>query len=151
GGVRRTILVLYAAVAILGLIAVVNVGNLLLAHAAGRRREMAVRRALGAAKSAIVRQLLVQSVLLAAAGGIIGAAGGVGGTQALTMLFASSLPRTGEIHIDLFVAAATAIATISAGIAFGIGPALVASGVDPDGVLRTAAHDVGGHRAARVR
>ncbi len=68
GDARRSILVLYAAVAILGLIAVVNVGNLLLAHAAGRRREMAVRRALGAAKSAIVRQMLVQSLVVGGGG-----------------------------------------------------------------------------------
>ncbi|HEV8445417.1 MAG TPA: ABC transporter permease [Gemmatimonadaceae bacterium] len=151
GGVRRTILVLYAAVAILGLIAVVNVGNLLLAHAAGRRREMAVRRALGAAKSAIVRQLLVQSVVLAVAGGVIGATVGVVGTQALRTFLATSLPRMGEIHLDLVVAAATAIATVIAGITFGIGPALVASGVDPDGVLRASALDAGGNRAARIR
>jgi putative ABC transport system permease protein len=151
GGVRRTILVLYAAVAILGLIAVVNVGNLLLAHAAGRRREMAVRRALGAAKSAIVRQLLVQSVVLAAAGGLIGAAAAVAGTEMLRTLLAASLPRAGEIHLDVVVVAVTAIATVVAGIAFGIGPAVVASGVDPDGVLRASALDTGGHRAARIR
>jgi putative ABC transport system permease protein len=151
GDARRSILVLYAAVAILGLIAVVNVGNLLLAHAAGRRREMAVRRALGAAKSVIVRQLLVQSLVLAATGGAIGAAVGVAGTEALRSLLAASLPRAGEIHLDVAVIAITALATIAAGIAFGIGPALVASSVDPDGVLRASALEAGGHRAARIR
>ena len=151
GDARRSIFVLYAAVAILGLIAVVNVGNLLLAHAVGRRREMAVRRALGAAKAVIVRQLLVQSLMLAAAGGVIGAAVGVAGTDALRTLLAASLPRAGEIHLDLAVVAATAFATIAAGIAFGIGPALVASSVDPDGVLRASALEAGGHRAARIR
>ena len=151
GDARRSILVLYAAVAILGLIAVVNVGNLLLAHAAGRRREMAVRRALGAAKSVIVRQLLVQSLVLAAAGGVIGAAVGVAGTEALRALLAASLPRAGEIHLDFAVVAATALATVAAGIAFGIGPALVASSVDPEGVLRASALEAGGHRAARIR
>jgi predicted permease len=151
GDARRSILVLYAAVAILGLIAVVNVGNLLLAHAAGRRREMAVRRALGAAKSVIVRQLLVQSLVLAATGGAIGAAVGVAGTEALRSLLAASLPRAGEIHLDVAVIAITALATIAAGIAFGIGPALVASSVDPDGVLRASALEAGSHRAARIR
>jgi predicted permease len=151
GDARRSILVLYAAVAILGLIAVVNVGNLLLAHAAGRRREMAVRRALGAAKSVIARQLLVQSLVLAAAGGVIGAAVGVAGTEALRTFLAASLPRAAEIHLDVAVIAVTAFATIAAGIAFGIGPALVASSVDPDGVLRASAFEAGGHRAARIR
>jgi ABC-type lipoprotein release transport system permease subunit len=115
GDARRSILVLYAAVAILGLIAVVNVGNLLLAHAAGRHREMAVRRALGAAKSVILRQLLVQSLVLAMAGGVIGAAVGVAGTEALRTLLAASLPRAAEIHLDVAVIAVTAIATIAAG------------------------------------
>ncbi len=151
GAARRTILVLYAAVAMFGLIAVVNVGNLLLAHAAGRRREMAVRRALGADKSAIIGQLLVQSLVMAAAGGVVGGAAGIAGTEALRALLATSLPRTGEIHLDMFVVGVTAVATIAAGIGFGIGPALVASSVDPDGVLRANALDAGGHRAGRIR
>ncbi len=151
GGVRRSLLVLYAAVAMLALIAVVNVGNLLLAHAVGRRREMAVRRALGASKSTIVQQLLVQSLVLAAAGGAVGTAAGVAGTAALRALLGASLPRSGEIRLDGAAVVVTAIITILAGIAFGIGPALVASSVDPDGALRASALDAGGHRAARVR
>ena len=151
GGVRRTLFVLYAAVLLLALIAVVNVGNLLLAHAVGRRREMAVRRALGADKPAIVGQLLVQSVLLAVVGGVIGLAVGLAGTSALRHLLGMSLPRPGEIHLDGAAVVVTALMTIAAGVAFGIGPALVASSVDPDGVLRASALDAGGHRATRVR
>jgi putative ABC transport system permease protein len=88
---------------------------------------------------------------LAATGGAIGAAVGVAGTEALRSLLAASLPRAGEIHLDVAVIAITALATIAAGIAFGIGPALVASSVDPDGVLRASALEAGGHRAARIR
>ncbi len=151
GGVRRSLLVLYGAVAMLALIAVVNVGNLLLAHAVGRRREMAVRRALGAGKSVIVRQLLVQSLVLAAVGGSIGVVAGVAGTSALRALLGASLPRSGDIHLDATAVIVTALVTVLAGIAFGIGPALVASSVDPDGVLRASALDAGGHRATRMR
>jgi putative ABC transport system permease protein len=151
GGVRRTLFVLYGAAALLALIAVVNVGNLLLAHAVARRREMAVRRALGAAKSAIVGQLLVQSLLLALVGGAIGGAVGVAGTAALRALLGGALPRTGDIRLDAAAIAVTTLVTIVAGFAFGVGPALVASGVDPDGVLRASALDAGGNRAARIR
>jgi putative ABC transport system permease protein len=151
GGVRRSLFVLYVAVVILALIAVVNVGNLLLAHAAGRRREMAVRRALGAGKATIVRQLLVQSLLLAVAGGVVGIVAGIAGTSALRTLLSVSLPRTGEVRLDAAVLVVTALLTIGAGVAFGIGPAFVASSVDPEGVLRAGALDAGGHRAARLR
>ncbi len=151
GGVRRSLLVLYGAAAMLALIAIVNVGNLLLAHAVGRRREMAVRRALGAAKSTIVQQLLVQSLLLAAAGGAVGASAGIAGTAALRALLAASLPQTGEIRLDAIAIVVTALVAIFAGLAFGIGPALIASGVDPDGALRASAPDAGSHRTTRVR
>jgi putative ABC transport system permease protein len=94
---------------------------------------------------------LVQSLVMATAGGVVGGAAGIAGTEALRALLATSLPRTGEIHLDMFVVGVTAVATIAAGIGFGIGPALVASSVDPDGVLRANALDAGGHRAGRIR
>ena len=136
GNVRRSLLVLLGAVGLLVLIAVANVGNLLLAHAAGRRRELAVRRALGASAGQIVRQFLVQSSMLAAAGGALGVLAGTLGMRALKTLLPSTLPLLSSVGIDGAVLA-TCIAVIAgAGLLFGIGPALLGSRVDPEGALR---------------
>lgn len=151
GGVRRSVLVLYAAVALLMLIAVVNVGNLFLAHAVGRRREMAVRRALGGSKSTIVRQLLVQSVMLALLGGSLGVAIGAAGTAALRAFLGAILPRTGDIRLDVSVLVLSVVVIVAAGLAFGVGPALISSEVDPGGILRASALETGGHLAGRLR
>ena len=136
GNVKRSLLVLLGAVGLLVLIAVANVGNLLLAHAAGRRRELAVRRALGASAGQIVRQFLVQSSMLAAAGGALGVLAGTLGMRALKTLLPSTLPLLSSVGIDGAVLA-TCIAVIAgAGLLFGIGPALLGSRVDPEGALR---------------
>ncbi|HEY2854286.1 MAG TPA: ABC transporter permease [Gemmatimonadaceae bacterium] len=136
GNVRRSLLVLLGAVGLLVLIAVANVGNLLLAHAAGRRRELALRRALGASAGQIVRQFLVQSLMLAVAGGAFGVLAGTLGMRALKTLLPSTLPLLSSVGIDGAVLA-TCIAVIAgAGLLFGIGPALLGSRVDPEGALR---------------
>src|SRR5581483_5661028 len=91
GNVRQTLVVLLGAVAVLILIASANVGNLLLVHAIGRERELAIRRALGATRGRLARHLLVQSVLLAAAGGSLGVAVGYAGLRGLKSILPSTL------------------------------------------------------------
>ncbi|HKW48204.1 MAG TPA: ABC transporter permease, partial [Gemmatimonadaceae bacterium] len=139
GDVRRSLFVLLGAVGLLVLIAVANVGNLMLAHASGRRRELAVRRALGASQAQIARQLLVQSLTIAAGGGALGILAGGFGSRLLRASLPSTLPMRSAVTVDWSVLAVCSIVTIGAGLCFGIGPALLASRVDPDGALRAGA------------
>ena len=141
GDVRRSLLVLLGAVGLLVLIAVANVGNLMLAHASGRRRELAVRRAIGASQGQIARQLLVQSLTIAASGGVLGILAGSVGLRLLKSILPSTLPMLSAVRIDWGVLAVCSIVTIGAGLLFGIGPALLASRVDPDGALRAGASE----------
>ena len=151
GNVRRSLLVLLGAVALLVLIAVANVGNLLLAHAAGRRRELAVRRALGASTGQIVRQLLVQSLLLAAAGGALGVTAGALGMRALKALLPSTLPMLSSVGVDGGVLATCVVVIVGAGLLFGIGPAMLGSRVDPEGALRAGAAESSSRSHSRMR
>lgn len=139
GGVKRSLLVLLGAVGLLVLIAVANVGNLLLAHAAGRRRELAVRRALGATRGQLLRQLLVQSLLLAVGGGALGFLAGAFGIRALTTILPTTLPMVSTVGIDGGVLATCAAIVLGAGLLFGIGPAVIGSRVDMEGALRAGA------------
>jgi predicted permease len=141
GDVRRSLLVLLGAVGLLVLIAVANVGNLMLAHASGRRRELAVRRALGASQRQIILQLLVQSLAIALAGGALGVVVGALCLKLLKTILPARLPMLSAVHVDWSVLAVCSGVTIAAGLLFGIGPALLASRVDPDGALRAGASE----------
>jgi predicted permease len=128
GSVRTALLVLLAAVGFIVMIAGANVGNLLLMRAAGRRREIAVRTALGATRRRVLAQMLVESVVLALGGAAVGVALGAFGVRVLARHCRPNTPRLSSITLDAPVLALCAGLAILLGIAFGLAPALLASG-----------------------
>jgi putative ABC transport system permease protein len=136
GNVRQSLLVLLGAVAFVLLIAGANLGNLMLVAAIGRRRELAVRRALGASRQQVARQLLVHSIIVAIAGGLLGTAVGIAGVRGLKSILPPSLPMLSGVTVDWRVLLVSAVVTLGIGIAFGIAPALLATRVDPESALR---------------
>jgi putative ABC transport system permease protein len=151
GNVRPALLVLLGAVAFVLLIGCANVANLMLARATGRSREIAIRTALGGDRLRLVRQLLTESLVLAALGGALGLLLAVWGTSALGRLAALYLPRAREIAIDGPVLAFTAVLILVTGIAFGLFPALQASRPDLQDVLKDSAKGSAGGGRTRMR
>jgi putative ABC transport system permease protein len=133
---RRAVIVLTGVVAFVLLIACANAANLQLARGAARRREMAVRAALGAGRGRIITQLLAESSVLAALGGIAGLALAYIGVAVLRAVGAESIPRLDEVRIDAVILGFTVIVTIVSGLLFGIIPALSASRADLGDALR---------------
>ncbi len=124
GNVRRTVIVLLAAVAFVLLIACANVANLLLSRALSRQRELAIRSALGATRAQIVGQLLNEALALSVAGAVLGVLMAWAGIQWLQALQPSNVPRLREIGIDVRVLLFTAGVAMAAGVLAGIVPAL---------------------------
>jgi predicted permease len=134
GDARRSLLVMLGAVGLVLLIACANVANLLLVRASGRKRELAIRSALGASRARIIRQLLAESVLLAVAGAALGLVLGFAGVRALLAVSPAGLPRLGEngaaVAIDWHVLAFTLAVALLTGVLFGLFPAFAASRID---------------------
>ena len=138
--VRQTLMVLLGAVSFVLLIACANVANLLLVRATGRKREIAIRSAMGAGRGRIMRQLLTESILLSLAGGALGLVLGVVGIRALLSVNTAGLPRVGEngvmVGLDWRVVGFTVLVSLGTGILFGLIPALQGSRADLNASLK---------------
>ena len=145
GDVRPLIVLLQIAVAVLLLIACANVAHLLLGQAATRQAEISMRYALGADRSRIIRQLLVETLTIAVPGGIAGLAIAIAGVRALILVAPRNLPRLAEITVDPTVLLVTLAMTLLTAIVFGLGPAMKTA--------RASANDLGriGQRVAGDR
>jgi len=141
--VRSMLWLLFGAVGFVLLIACANVASLLLARATFRSREFAVRAALGAPRARLIGQLLVESMLVSFAGGIIGALLAAWSLRAIPHLTAFDLPRAGEIHMDWVVLGFAALLSAATGVLFGLAPSLSASRPDLIDVLRSSGEAAG--------
>ena len=144
GDVRTALYVLFGAVVCLLMIANANVANLLLARASVRGKEIALRAALGASRSRIIRHLLTESILLAGIGGLLGLLIAQWGTEALVAAVPQNIPRISAIQLDGAVLLFTLLVSLATGIIFGLVPAWQASHVDLNTALKTGTRSGGG-------
>ena len=127
GGMRTGLAILLGAVAFVLLIACANLATMLLARASARERELAIRIALGAGRWRLLRQMLSESVLLALAGAAGGVILSIWGLELLKQIGARTIPRLGEVNVDLTVLIGTAVVAVGTGILFGLIPAFASA------------------------
>jgi putative ABC transport system permease protein len=149
--IKPALLVLLAAVGSVLLIACTNVANLLLARAGTRRREVAIRVAVGAGRGRLVRQLMTESLLLAAVGGVCGLALALWGSRVLVAINPIDLPRVFATGVDFRVLGFTGGVTILTGLAFGLVPALETSKTNLQTVLSAGSRSSGSRAQMRLK
>ncbi len=152
GWVRQPLLIVQGVVALVLLIACANVAGLLLAQVAARRKEVAVRAALGAGLWHIARQFLTESILLSLLGGLLGMALAYGGLKLFIAISPAWFPRVGEIVLDTRTLGFTALLSLATGLVFGVIPALQASGPNLSEIMKeTALGATAGMHRQRLR
>ena len=151
GSIRPALLILLGTVAFILLIACANVANLLLARTASRKRELAVRAALGAKRGRVVRQLVAESLLLSVIGGALGLGLAWIGLRWLRSWQAAALPRMDTVSIDWTVLLFTFALAVITGIVFGVIPAWQASKAAPQDALKEGGRTVAGDASGRMR
>jgi predicted permease len=145
GKTRTELMVVLGAVGLVLLIACGNIASLLLARMRDRQREIALRAALGADRKRIIRQLLIESLVLSATGGLVGCGFAFACTPAILSLIGDSIPRAADARIDLRVLLFTLVVSCAAGLVFGIIPALTASKTELVSTLKEGARaDISG-------
>ena len=149
GQIRPALLVLLGAVVFVLLIACANVANLLLAKAAGRQREIAIRTSLGAGRARILRQMLTESVLLSFAGGIAGLLLAYGAFRTLLSLAPANVPRLNQAGLNPMAIGFTLVLSVLTGIAFGFAPAWYASKTDVNSLLKEGSRGVSARSGLR--
>ena len=152
GNVRPMLLVLLGAVILIVLIVSLNIANLLLARAAGRQQEVAVRLSLGASRGRLVRQMLTESMLLSLIGGVAGIATAAGTLRFIVRFVPSNLPRLNEVRIDWVVLSFALLLSILTGLVFGLAPALHSARATLSSAIREGGRGSGyGTKTARLR